>query len=83
MDIERIKSRGSAKERPYKNSKGQYVLGNPSKGTDWHHARNQICVETIEEAAHHIEANFLSIRMFAPGLRPSMVQHNHVRVIRP
>ena len=54
----------------------------PSLGPKWHHVENAIFVESLEKAADLIEQHRFAIRMGRKGLRPSLIRHSGLRIVR-
>jgi len=79
--IIRIEQRPGGNETPWRDKRG-YQLGDPSLGTEWHHVKNAIFVQSLEQAADLIEQRKLAIRMGRKGLRPSLIRHKSLRIIR-
>jgi hypothetical protein len=78
--IERISPRVGALESPDKIDRGfelvdRRVVGQKNK------VENSTFVLSIVEAAYLVEQGF-SIRMGAPGLRPSLISSRSIRIVR-
>ena len=78
--IERIRLRDGSDEQPIETDRG-YELVDPRISEDRHHVKNSTFVRTIEEAAYLVEQGF-SIRMGAPGKRPSLISSASLRIVR-
>lgn len=78
--IERIQPRDGLKEEPIETDRG-FELVDPRIPSDRHHVKNSTFVKSIEEAAYLVEQGF-SIRMTAPGKRPSLISSQSLRVVR-
>jgi hypothetical protein len=78
--IERISPRDGSAEEPFLTDRG-YELVDPRIPEDRHHTRNSTFVRSIDEAAYLIEQGF-SIRMSAPGKRPSLIASKSLRIVR-
>jgi hypothetical protein len=76
-----MESRPGGDEEPYRDRRG-YQLADPAMGTEWHHVKNAIFVESVEEAADLIQQRKLAIRMWRKGLRPSLVRFRGLRILR-
>jgi hypothetical protein len=79
--IARAKPRPGGDEEPWLYDSG-YQLADPALGSEWHHAKNAIYVQTLKEAADRIEHHRLAIRMGRVGLRPSLVRPSGLRITR-
>jgi hypothetical protein len=80
VKIERIRPRDGLDERPVETERG-FELVDPRIPQDKHHVKNSTFVRTIEEAAYLVEQGF-SIRMSAPGKRPSLIASGSLRIVR-
>lgn len=78
--IERISPRDGTPEEPH-HSKLGYQLGNPTFGSEKHHRKNAVYVQTLDEAAALVESGY-SLRMSAAGKSPSLISPDGLRIIR-
>src|SRR5262245_26522752 len=78
--IERQNPREGIEELPIETARG-FELVDPRISRDRHHVKNSTFVRSIEEAAYLVEQGF-SIRMGAPGKRPSLVSRSGLKIVR-
>jgi len=77
--IKRLKPRDPA-EAPVLTSRGYELVDQRVSGQK-NKVENSTFVRSIEEAAYLIEQGF-AIRMGAPGLRPSLISRQSLRIVR-
>jgi hypothetical protein len=78
--IERLHPRGGLNEQPIETDRG-FELVDPRIPQERHHVKNSTFVRSIDEAAYLVEQGF-SIRMGAPGKRPSLITRESLRIVR-
>jgi hypothetical protein len=78
--IERVSPRDSLREQPAETERG-FELVDPRIPQDRHHVKNSTFVRSIDEAAYLVEQGY-SIRMTAPGKRPSLIASASLKIIR-
>jgi hypothetical protein len=79
--IERKYPRPGGTELPIKTEQG-YQLADPKLGSEKHHAKNVRHEQSLEKAVLLIENGGFSIRKGRPGLRPSLISRNGLKIIR-
>lgn len=60
--------------------RGCFVMGDPAHGKHKHHARHAVRVATLDEVLALLRRGF-SLRMVAPGRRPSLVSRGLIVTI--
>ena len=78
--IERVNPRGGLDEHPVETDRG-FELVDGRILADKHHVKNSTFVRSLDEAAYLVEQGY-SIRMSAPGKRPSLISPDSLRIIR-
>lgn len=78
--IERISPRDGLDEQPVETERG-FELVDGRITADKHHVKNSTFLRSLDEAAYLVEQGY-SIRMAAPGKRPSLISPDSLRIVR-
>ena len=80
VSIERRRPRNGVAEHPLETDRG-FELVDRRLSDRRHHVENSTFVRSIEEAAYLVEQGF-AIRMTGPGLRPSLIAPDSLKIIK-